>query len=136
MKSQLQTLENTKKEISTDLNKSNGLLCNQTQLKRNIDDNLIYRKTKSEVEVLAREIETLEDKILNIGGISSFEGELERHKQEKERILSEVIMFYTLQLSSLVINLLIYFYFFVRCCKFCQDIKLNQLTNQIAFLIL
>lgn len=105
MKSQLQKLENTKKEVSTDLNKSNGLLCNQTQLKRNIDDNLIYRKTKAEVDVLAREIEALEDKILNIGGISAFEGELERHKKEKERVLSEVIMMYIFQLPSLVINL-------------------------------
>ena len=63
---------------------------NQDQLKRNIDDNLNYRKTKTEVEELSRDIESLEEKILSIGGVSGFEAELKRLLKEKERLLSEV----------------------------------------------
>ncbi|XXG78635.1 hypothetical protein AAC387_Pa08g2540 [Persea americana] len=88
--SQLHTCKNRKQEISAELNKSKELLRNQDQLKRNIDDNLNYRKTKAEVDELACEIESLEDQILKIGGVSSFEAELKRHLQEKESLLSEL----------------------------------------------
>lgn len=90
--SQLHTCKNRKQEISAELNKSKELLRNQDQLKRNIDDNLNYRKTKAEVDELACEIESLEDQILKIGGVSSFEAELKRHLQEKESLLSEVFL--------------------------------------------
>ncbi|KAG0456080.1 hypothetical protein HPP92_023868 [Vanilla planifolia] len=86
----LQKCENKKKELSLDLNKSKELLRNQDQLKRNIDDNLNFRKTKAEVDELTREIESLEDKILALGGIAAIEAELKRHSQEKERLLSEL----------------------------------------------
>lgn len=89
--SQLQKCETKKQEISADLNKSKELLRNQDQLKRNIDDNLNYRKTKAEVDELTSEIESLEEKVLNIGSMSSLEADLKRHLQEKERLLSEVI---------------------------------------------
>uniref|UniRef100_A0A1D1XWK9 DNA repair protein RAD50 n=1 Tax=Anthurium amnicola TaxID=1678845 RepID=A0A1D1XWK9_9ARAE len=88
--SQLQNCEDRKKEISAELNKSKELLRNQGNLKRNIDDNLKYRKTKAEVDELTHQIEALEDKIMSKGGVSTFEADLKRHLQEKERLLSEL----------------------------------------------
>ncbi|XP_010927015.1 DNA repair protein RAD50 isoform X1 [Elaeis guineensis] len=88
--SQLQKCESMKREISAELNKSKELLRNQDQLKRNIDDNLNYRKTKAEVDELTHEIESLEEKVLSIGSMSTIEAELKRHMQEKERLLSEL----------------------------------------------
>ncbi|RZC68646.1 hypothetical protein C5167_031923 [Papaver somniferum] len=88
--SQLQNYETKKDEISGELNKSKELKGSQGQLKRNIDDNLNYRKTKAEVDELEKEIESLEDSILRIGGVSTFEAELKKHKQEKERLRSEL----------------------------------------------
>lgn len=89
--SQMKQCEVRKREISLELNRSKESLRNQDQLKRNIDDNLNYRKTKAEVDELAREIESLEDQILKIGGVSTYEVDLKKHLQEKERLLSEVI---------------------------------------------
>lgn len=88
--SQLQDCETRKKEISEEINKSKDLMRNQDQLRRNIEDNLNYRKTKSEVDELTREIESLEDRILKTGGIKTFEAELGKLSQERERLLSEV----------------------------------------------
>lgn len=88
--SQLQGCDKRKREISEELNKSKDLMRNQDQLRRNIEDNLNYRKTKSEVDDLTREIESLEDRILKIGGISTIEAELGKLSQERERLLSEL----------------------------------------------
>ncbi|KAM0935845.1 putative DNA repair protein Rad50 [Dioscorea sansibarensis] len=88
--SQLQKCDSMKQQILADLSKSKELMRNQDQLKRNIDDNLNYRKTKAEVEELACEIESLEEKVLSIGGVSAVEANLKRHLQEKERFLSEL----------------------------------------------
>lgn len=88
--------ESRKKEILTDLNRSKELLRNQDQLKRNIDDNLNYRKTKAEVDELTREIELLEEKVLALGGSSAIEAEVKKHLKEKERLLSEVFLFHML----------------------------------------
>lgn len=90
-KSQLKICEERKQEISAELCKSKELMSNQGQLKRNIDDNLNYRKTKAEVDELAREIERLEEKVLDIGGMSATEAVYKRLLQEKERLLSEVM---------------------------------------------
>ena len=73
-----------------ELNKSKDLMRNQDQLRRNIDDNLNYRKTKADVDNLAQEIELLEERILKIGGVSTFEADLLKLSQERERLLSEV----------------------------------------------
>ncbi|XP_020690871.2 DNA repair protein RAD50 [Dendrobium catenatum] len=88
--SQLQECESKKQEILADLNKSKEVLISQDQLKRNIDDNLNYRKTKAEVDELTREIELLEEKVLAIGGTSAIETEVKKHLKEKERLLSEL----------------------------------------------
>ncbi|PIA35916.1 hypothetical protein AQUCO_03400067v1 [Aquilegia coerulea] len=88
--SQFQYCETRKQEILAELSKSKELMRNQDQLKRNIDDNLNYRKTKAEVDELMHEIEELEDRIVKIGGLSTFEADLKKHLQEKERIRSEL----------------------------------------------
>lgn len=88
--SQLQSCDSRKQEILAELNKSKDLMRNQDQLRRNIEDNLNYRKTKAEVDELTFEIESLEERILKIGGISAVETELGKLSQERERLLSEV----------------------------------------------
>ncbi|KAL5542789.1 hypothetical protein UlMin_010499 [Ulmus minor] len=88
--SQLQSCDTRKQEILAELSKSKDLMGSQDQLRRNIEDNLNYRKTKADVDKLACEIESLEDRILKIGGISSIESELGKLAQERERLLSEL----------------------------------------------
>lgn len=91
--SQLQTCEARKQDVLAELNKSKELLRSQDQLKRNIDDNLNYRKMKADVDRLTCDIESLEDKVLSIGSLSAIEADLKRYSQEKERLLSEVLYF-------------------------------------------
>lgn len=77
---------------------------NEDNLRRNIEDNLDYRKTKADVDRLTREIESLEEKVLKIGRLASIEAEIVRLSQERERLLSEVysgdlhkvVMFYVI----------------------------------------
>ncbi|KAI4317369.1 hypothetical protein L6164_025242 [Bauhinia variegata] len=88
--SQLQSCNTRKQEILAELNKSKDLMRNQDQLKRNIEDNLNYRRTKAEVEKLALEIESLEEKILESGGVSAVEAEIQKLSQERDRFLSEL----------------------------------------------
>uniref|UniRef100_A0A0D3F5E2 DNA repair protein RAD50 n=1 Tax=Oryza barthii TaxID=65489 RepID=A0A0D3F5E2_9ORYZ len=89
LQSDLQKSKERKEEKSAELSKNKELLKSQDQLKRNIDDNLNYRRTKDEVERLTHEIELLEDKILSIGSLSTIEADLKQHSQEKDRLLSE-----------------------------------------------
>ncbi|KAF3321332.1 DNA repair protein RAD50 [Carex littledalei] len=88
--SQLQKSELRKQELNAELSKSNELMRNQDQLKRNIADNLSYRKTKSEVDQLTREFELLEEKAISFGTMSGREADLKRLYQEKDRLLSEL----------------------------------------------
>ncbi|XP_022980190.1 DNA repair protein RAD50 [Cucurbita maxima] len=92
--SQLQGCDSRKQEILVELNKSKDLMRNQDQLRRNIEDNLNYRKTKAEVDELARDIESLEEQILKIGGVSTVEAELGKLSQDRERLLSELNRFH------------------------------------------
>ncbi|CAM0879260.1 unnamed protein product [Alopecurus aequalis] len=87
--SKLQEHEARKQDISAELDRSKEILRTQDQLKRNIDDNLNYRRTKAEVDRLTHDIELLEDNVLSIGSMSTIETDLKRHAQEKERLLSE-----------------------------------------------
>ncbi|KAL5208788.1 hypothetical protein ABZP36_033223 [Zizania latifolia] len=89
LKSDLQKCEAKRKEKEVELNRSKELLQSQDQLKRNIDDNLNYRKTKAKVDQLTCEIELLEDKRFSIGSLSTIEADLKQHSREKERLLSE-----------------------------------------------
>lgn len=88
--SQLQNCESRKREIEAEVNKSTNLMGNQDSLRRNIEDNLNYRKTKAEVDKLTHEIELLEDKVLTLGGFSTVEAELKKLSHERERLLSEL----------------------------------------------
>ncbi|KAJ6298888.1 hypothetical protein OIU76_019949 [Salix suchowensis] len=91
--SQLQGCDSRKQEILAELNDSKNAVRSQDNLRRSIEDNLNYRKIKAEVEELTREIESLEERILKIGGFSSFEAELAKLLQERERLLSELNRF-------------------------------------------
>lgn len=88
--SELQSSETRKQEISAELKKSEDLIEKQDKLRRNIEDNINFRKTKAEVDELTHEIECLEDRVLKIGGISAIEAELTQMSKERERLLSEV----------------------------------------------
>lgn len=88
--SQLQSCETRMQEISDELGRSTKLMEGQEQLRRNIDANLNFRKTKTEVDQLTREVESLEAEILTFGGIPKFEAELGKLSQERESLLSEV----------------------------------------------
>lgn len=88
--SQLQNCNTRVEEISAELSKSNELLQNQAGLKRNIQDNLHYRITKQRVDELGYEIELMEEKIAEMGGVSKFEAEVDKLKQERDRFSSEV----------------------------------------------
>ncbi|CAK7328402.1 unnamed protein product [Dovyalis caffra] len=89
--SQLQSCDARKQEILAELNDSKNAVRSQDNLRRSIEDNLNYRKIKAEVEGLTQEIESLEERILKIGGFSTFETELAKLLQERERLLSEVV---------------------------------------------
>lgn len=88
--SQLRSCDIRLQEISAELTKSNEWLQNQERVKRIIEDNVNYRKTKQKVDQLACDIKLMEMKIVNIGGVSKFEAELDKLKQERERFSSEV----------------------------------------------
>ncbi|KAF3616732.1 DNA repair protein RAD50 [Capsicum annuum] len=88
--SQLQSCESRKHEITAEVKKSKELMGNQDGLRRNIEDNLNYRKTKAEVDKLTHEIELLEDEVLTLGGFSTVEAELKKLSLERERLLSEL----------------------------------------------
>lgn len=77
-------------EILVELDRFKDIVRNQDQIRRNIEDNLNYRETKAKVDKFASEIESLEERVLKIGGVSTFETELGKHLLERERLLSEV----------------------------------------------
>lgn len=79
-------------EILVELDRFKDIVRNQDQIRRNIEDNLNYRETKAKVDKFASEIESLEERVLKIGGVSTFETELGKHLLERERLLSEVYM--------------------------------------------
>ncbi|KAJ6835732.1 DNA repair protein RAD50-like [Iris pallida] len=88
--SNLRICERRKQELSAEINKGKELLQSQAELKRNIEDNLNFRKTKTEVDELANKIESLEKKELAIGRKKTIEADLKRRLQEKEGLLSEL----------------------------------------------
>ncbi|KAH6816239.1 DNA repair-recombination protein [Perilla frutescens var. frutescens] len=77
-------------ELLKDLEKSRELSLNQTELRRNIEENLEYRKVKAKVAELTREIESLEASVLKIGGVPKIESLLLKHSQERESLLTEL----------------------------------------------
>lgn len=90
LESKLTSCKTRMNELLEDLEKSRDLIRNQAELRRNIQENLDYRKAKAQLDELTREIESLEDSVKNIGGVSKFESLLLKHSQERESLLTEV----------------------------------------------
>ncbi|KAK4404051.1 DNA repair protein [Sesamum angolense] len=88
--SELRSCQNRMNELLTELDKSRDLSRNQAELRRNIEENLEYRKLKAQVDQLTREIESLEESVLKIGGVSKIEALLLKLSQERESLLTEL----------------------------------------------
>ncbi|KAJ0606193.1 putative DNA repair protein Rad50 [Helianthus annuus] len=86
----LQNYNNKKQELSAVKNEIADRVRNQDLLRRNIDDNLKYREVKANVEACTRDIESLEQRMVDMGGSSAAESELAKLRKEKERLLSEL----------------------------------------------
>ena len=71
---QIKQSEKRKNEISAEINKNRELLQSQAQIKRNIDDNIDYRKKKAEVEELSQQIELYEQNIIQTGDMYAKRG--------------------------------------------------------------
>ncbi|XP_050372019.1 DNA repair protein RAD50 [Argentina anserina] len=91
--SQLKSCDARIQELSEELATSNKLMEGQEDLRRNIDANLNYRKTKAEVRILTQEVESLEAEMLKLGEISKFEAEIGKLSEERESLLSELNKF-------------------------------------------
>ncbi|EPS72319.1 hypothetical protein M569_02430, partial [Genlisea aurea] len=87
---ELKSCENRMNELLAELDKSKDLRRNQADLRRNIEDNLEYRKLKAQVDHLTLEIESLEENALKIGGVPKIESLLQKLSQERENLLTEV----------------------------------------------
>lgn len=87
---ELQRCGTRRNELLTELEKCRDLTRNQADLRRNIEENLEYRKMKAQVDELTREIESLEDSVLKIGGLSKVEAQLLKLSQERETLLTEL----------------------------------------------
>lgn len=90
---QLQNCDKRKKEVSTELDKIKEAKQKQDSFRRNLDDNILYRKYKAKVDVLDHELETLEQKRAEIGNAKIIESELLKLNQERDRLLSELNRF-------------------------------------------
>eukprot|EP00850_Spirogloea_muscicola_P018610 SM000172S03083 [mRNA] locus=s172:238718:247159:+ [translate_table: standard] len=72
-----------------ELGSNQDLLREQASVKRNIDDNINYRKTVMEEEKLAAQIEATQVQIVNIGDPNALESELKSLLQEKQGWLAD-----------------------------------------------
>ena len=93
LESQLQSCETRMQEIIDELDKRKDLLRNTDLLRRKIEDNLNYRKTKAEVDKLEREIEILEENMLKIGVSDTIQTEQQKLSQDRQSLLSEVFSY-------------------------------------------
>ncbi|KMT14828.1 hypothetical protein BVRB_3g065520 isoform B [Beta vulgaris subsp. vulgaris] len=88
--SQLQNGNQRKKNISVELKSAEETKQSEELLRRNIDDNIMYRKVKARVDELTRELELLEQRQVQIGSEKTIESDLLKLNQERERLLSEL----------------------------------------------
>ncbi|CAN1193873.1 DNA repair protein RAD50 [Linum perenne] len=88
--SQLECCETMKGQHSNELAVLRGKVDQQDKCRRDIEDNINYRKTKADVELHTNEIESLEKTVLQIGTLSKFEADLEKLLGERDRLLQEV----------------------------------------------
>ncbi|GER39775.1 DNA repair protein RAD50 [Striga asiatica] len=87
---ELKSCDIRKNEISKEVEKSREVIQKQATLRRNIEDNLEYRKLKGQVEELTGEIDSLEERILQIGGVSNTEALHSKLNQERDSLLTEL----------------------------------------------
>ena len=78
------------KSLRDDLAKVAGNLGRQTELKRNIDDNIQYRKLLEDEVNMTRTIEGLEEQLASKGDLHTLEANLKRANTDSQRLLSEV----------------------------------------------
>ncbi|KAI3505731.1 hypothetical protein L1887_27931 [Cichorium endivia] len=88
--SMLQSYKDKKKELSAEVDKASVHVTKQSDLKRNIEDNIKYTELKAKVDEYALEIESLEENILSMGGIPASEAHFGKLSKERERLLSEL----------------------------------------------
>ncbi|KAG0587113.1 hypothetical protein KC19_2G141300 [Ceratodon purpureus] len=88
-KAELSEKELQVKNFRDDLTKVAGNLGRQTELKRNIDDNIQYRKLLEDEEEMTRTIEELEEQLASKGDLRTLEADLKRANVDLQRLLSE-----------------------------------------------
>jgi DNA repair protein RAD50 len=91
--SQLQSCETRMQNIIEELEKKKELMRNADPIRRRLDDNLNYRKTKAKVDKLLSEIEILEESMSKVGVFDTIEKELQKLFKERERLLEEVFSY-------------------------------------------
>jgi DNA repair protein RAD50 len=91
--SQLQSCETRMQNIIEELEKKKELMRNADPIRRRLDDNINYRKTKAKVDKLLSEIEILEESMLKVGVFDTIEKELQKLSKERERLLEEVFSY-------------------------------------------
>lgn len=67
-----------------------SVVVNETELKRNIEDNLQYRKSLRDEEELIQTIEGLQAQLASKGQLHMLEADLRRANGDLQRLLSEV----------------------------------------------
>ncbi|PWA83573.1 DNA repair protein Rad50 [Artemisia annua] len=93
-KSELQSYKLKKQQLSAEVSKTADLVRDQEKLKRDIEDNLQYREVKAKVNECTLVIESLEERMLAMGGVSANEADREKLSKERERLLSELNKYY------------------------------------------
>jgi DNA repair protein RAD50 len=93
LESQLQSCETRMQNIIEELEKKKELMRNADPIRRRLDDNINYRKTKAKVDKLLSEIEILEESMLKVGVFDTIEKELQKLSKERERLLEEVFSY-------------------------------------------
>nr|GEU84341.1 DNA repair protein RAD50 [Tanacetum cinerariifolium] len=93
-KSKLQSYNLKKQQLLAEVTKTSDLVRDQDKLKRDIEDNLQYREVRAKVNECALVIESLEERMLAMGGVSANEADRQKLSKERERLLSELNKYY------------------------------------------
>ena len=64
----------------------------QELMKHRINQNILYRVAKARVDELTRELESLEQRQVDMGSLEVFEAKLLKLNQERDSFLSEVFI--------------------------------------------
>lgn len=88
--SQLLNCDQRKQEIEATLVQKKTTMSQHEHVRRNIEDNIAYRKVKARVDELDHELELLEQRRVETGSTMVIESELLKLHQERDRLLSEL----------------------------------------------